>query len=141
MSKTLCHDENSNTVKGTCTICGEMINPLNQKREIMREKTVTAQTENKTSVLEATNKNQEGTVLFLQENTSIGRGGDNTIMIDDASVSKKHCSIIKKNEHWVIEDKKSMNGVYVNNKQIESQKLENNDCIQIGAYTFHYKEQ
>ena len=139
MSKIVCHDTKDTSNQGTCAICGSSLNVLAQKREIATE--TIKKTKNKTSVLIATNKNHEGTVIPLQSENTIGKSGKNTIMIEDVTVSKNHCNINEDNGDWTITDNGSMNGTCVNNKQIKSKKLENNDCIQIGTYTFHYKEQ
>ena len=49
-------------------------------------------------------------------------------------MSRKHASIERKNERWVIEDQGSLNGTFVNRERVESAALADGDEIQIGKY-------
>lgn len=80
---------------------------------------------------------EEGTLLLLRENISIGRREGNTIRLDDQYVSGNHAKILVKNREVIIEDLNSTNGVFVNDQRIKgSYKLRANDKIKIGTAIF-----
>lgn len=69
----------------------------------------------------------------------IGRAQDNEIIIEDDAVSGHHAIITvseseKKNQDKIysIEDLKSTNNTFVNNKEITRQELKDGDIIRIG---------
>ena len=63
----------------------------------------------------------------------IGRSRDNEMVLEDNSVSRRHAEIQRySNGKFVLFDLDSSNGVYVNEKKIKKQKLEENDIIEIG---------
>jgi pSer/pThr/pTyr-binding forkhead associated (FHA) protein len=73
------------------------------------------------------------------ERMSIGRRPDSEVFLDDVTVSRDHALLIRRNDHWYLDDCGSLNGTYVNRSRIESHKLEEGDEVQIGKYklTFH----
>jgi hypothetical protein len=73
------------------------------------------------------------------ERLSIGRRPDSEVFLDDVTVSRDHALLIRRGEHWYLDDCGSLNGTYVNRSRIESQGLEEGDEVQIGKYklTFH----
>jgi hypothetical protein len=73
------------------------------------------------------------------ERLSIGRRPDSEVFLDDVTVSRDHALLIRRAEHWYLDDCGSLNGTYVNRSRIESQRLEEGDEVQIGKYklTFH----
>jgi hypothetical protein len=80
---------------------------------------------------------EEGTLLLLRENLSIGRREGNTIRLEDQYVSGNHARILVKNKEVIIEDLNSTNGVFVNDQRINnSYKLRANDKIKIGTAIF-----
>lgn len=80
---------------------------------------------------------EEGTLLLLRENLSIGRREGNTIRLNDQYVSGNHAKILVKNREVIIEDLNSTNGVFVNDQRIKgSYKLRANDKIRIGTAIF-----
>ncbi len=74
-----------------------------------------------------------------QERLSIGRRPDSEVFLDDVTVSRDHALLIRRGDHWFLDDCGSLNGTYVNRSRIESQRLEEGDELQIGKYklTFH----
>src|SRR5262249_25685101 len=66
----------------------------------------------------------------------VGRAAGNAVRLDDASVSRVHCSIALRGDgRIVISDLDSANGTFVNVQVVntgEAQKLESGDAIQIG---------
>ena len=75
------------------------------------------------------------TVETDKEVITIGRNVKNDIQIDNLSVSKQHARIVKHQGKYFIEDMKSTNGTYLNEKKITKEKLANNDVITIGKHT------
>lgn len=51
-----------------------------------------------------------------RENIDIGRGADATIQLPQLSVSRKHGRLSLKNNHWILEDTRSSNGILLNQK-------------------------
>jgi pSer/pThr/pTyr-binding forkhead associated (FHA) protein len=73
------------------------------------------------------------------ERLSIGRRPDCEVFLDDITVSRDHALLIRRGEHWYLDDCGSLNGTYVNRSRIESHRLEEGDEVQVGKYklTFH----
>lgn len=67
--------------------------------------------------------------------TTIGRSPGNDIPIDNLAVSSFHAKIIQNSGVFVIEDLKSTNGTFVNNRRISQCQLNNNDQIVVGKHT------
>jgi pSer/pThr/pTyr-binding forkhead associated (FHA) protein len=63
---------------------------------------------------------------------TIGRHGENDIVLRDSSVSRHHACFIKEGEHLIVTDKGSKNGPIVNGLKVESVRLEDGDVIRIG---------
>lgn len=62
----------------------------------------------------------------------LGRGGQNEIRILDTEVSRVHASIQKVHENFVLTDRHSSNGTFVNGTAVRSHELADGDQIQIG---------
>ncbi|QQL44754.1 FHA domain-containing protein [Sulfuriroseicoccus oceanibius] len=62
----------------------------------------------------------------------IGRAPDNTIALDDASLSSHHCVITRKGDDFKIEDLDSTNGVELNGKEIDAHTLAHGDVVKMG---------
>ncbi len=75
------------------------------------------------------------TIETDKEIITIGRNVKNDIQIDNLSVSKQHARIVKRQGKYFIEDMKSTNGTYLNEKKIAKEKLANNDVITVGKHT------
>jgi len=82
------------------------------------------------------------------ETLRIGRAADNDVHIDDLAVSNEH-AIIEKNddEHfpghsvYSIRDLGSTNSTFVNDIQVSSKKLNNNDMLKIGWSAFKFVDE
>lgn len=69
--------------------------------------------------------------------TLIGRGSDNTIVMDSPGISRKHAAIMNQNGVYTIIDYGSMNGVYVNGKRVNrDERIAEKDMIQIANFLF-----
>lgn len=70
----------------------------------------------------------------------IGRHSDNDLTIRDASVSRQHAEIHRRrNGSFTITDLDSMNGVFVNQKKIDSETLADGDVIEIGDRSLRFR--
>src|ERR1019366_9231281 len=68
------------------------------------------------------------------ERLSIGRRPDSEVFLDDVTVSRDHALLIRRGDHWYLDDCGSLNGTYVNRSRIESHRLEEGDEVQVGKY-------
>ena len=69
----------------------------------------------------------------------VGRGGENAIVLDGDSVSRKHVHFEQRANTWWAVDDNSTNGTYVNDDQIvREQPLSNGDRIKVGPTIFKY---
>jgi hypothetical protein len=65
---------------------------------------------------------------------TIGRGQDNDITINDASVSRHHATIIQTSSGIIINDNGSSNGTFINGNRINQESvLKNNDILKLGS--------
>ncbi len=71
---------------------------------------------------------------------TIGRSPDNDVVIDDASVSRKHAVLVLKNGNRIIRDLESTNGTFVNGKRITSARISARDKIQLGSVLVSAKD-
>ena len=66
--------------------------------------------------------------------TRLGRHPDSEIMLDDITVSRRHASIERTDEGYVVTDAGSLNGTYVNQERIDRAVLHHGDELQIGKF-------
>lgn len=69
--------------------------------------------------------------------STIGRASDNTIVMKPPNFSRHHAGIYRRENHYMLVDYNSMNGVYVNGVRIHGQKeIHEKDMIQIAGSLF-----
>jgi pSer/pThr/pTyr-binding forkhead associated (FHA) protein len=71
---------------------------------------------------------------------TIGRMPDNVIVIDNPAVSGRHARVYREGNHYVLEDLKSTNGTFVNNKPIARHTLLEGDCVLVGKHTLLFTQ-
>lgn len=81
-------------------------------------------------------------ISLISATTTIGRQHDNDVVIDDASVSRRHASIIDTGSGYMVRDLVSTNGTFLNRQRIEGEKpLKHGDVIRAGGsdttFVFH----
>lgn len=72
---------------------------------------------------------------------TIGRNSENTISINNSTVSGKHCAITVDGDHYILRDLGSTNGTRVNSKEITEQTLKPKDLVQVGSVEFLFNSQ
>jgi pSer/pThr/pTyr-binding forkhead associated (FHA) protein len=80
-------------------------------------------------------------VVFEQGTTSIGRGSDNTIALDDTAVSNHHAKIVTLFHTSYIEDLDSTNGTLVNGKSVQKRTLHSGDVISVGNHQLLFQSE
>lgn len=83
-------------------------------------------------------------IISESQSLTIGRSTDKNswVIIDDQTISSKHCKIYIIDDSVYIDDLNSTNGTYINKKRIvQPTRLHNQDKIQLGAseYTITIK--
>jgi adenylate cyclase len=78
---------------------------------------------------------------LTKDTISIGRTPENDIELKDSLISRKHTSIVKKGDRYVVYDLGSSNGTFVNRERIEMKPLENGDVIRVGDSELQYVEE
>src|SRR5262250_3253533 len=84
----------------------------------------------------------EGTqAVELRAVNSLGRHPNNTIQLLDKIVSKEHCIIEQRGDHYVLRDLGSLNGTFINNERVRGEaNLKHGDEIALGATRGRFEE-
>jgi pSer/pThr/pTyr-binding forkhead associated (FHA) protein len=83
---------------------------------------------------------------ITEQGLTIGRSINNTIYLDDPSVSQQHakieCKALKDGAFiYFVHDLKSTNHTFVNNNRIETLPLTDQDLINIGTANFKFVDE
>lgn len=67
---------------------------------------------------------------------TIGRGPENDIILDFPQISYQHARLLKANGSWIIEDRNSSNGTYVNDRsqRVCQSEISGDDILYFGSY-------
>ncbi len=79
-------------------------------------------------------------LLSAHDEFTIGRGVDNHLVLEDSAVSRKHCTLTKKENTCLLKDLNSSNGTFVNAISVKEAILRHGDVIQIGKFIFELRE-
>ena len=83
----------------------------------------------------------EDMVLYaLSDLMHIGRSPSADIVLDDASVSRRHALVTRRGDATVIRDDRSLNGVTVNGVRVAEKQLADGDTIAVGHVAMRYIE-
>jgi pSer/pThr/pTyr-binding forkhead associated (FHA) protein len=79
-------------------------------------------------------------VARLGRVTRIGRRPSADVVLDDATVSRRHALVMERDGGLVIADDRSRNGLYVNGLRVTQARLRNGDEVQLGARVMRFLE-
>jgi pSer/pThr/pTyr-binding forkhead associated (FHA) protein len=89
--------------------------------------------------LQGTKGPTKGVEIELEEGENdVGRDPGLYLVIDDPSISRLHARLTVRTGKTSLVDMRSSNGVFVNNKRIESVELKSGDLIRFGNIEFKY---
>lgn len=66
---------------------------------------------------------------------TIGRLPDNMVVIDNPAVSGRHARVFREGNHYVLEDLRSTNGTFVNEKPVARHTLLEGDVVLVGKHS------
>jgi hypothetical protein len=90
-------------------------------------------------VLEGANGDFLGRRISLRPGRqTIGRRGDNDVVLEDLSVSASHAWIMNQRNEYVIMNTLSTNGTFVNGKRIHEATLRHGDRVRFGQVEFTF---
>lgn len=72
---------------------------------------------------------------------TFGRKSDNDVIIVSVSASRFHAEIVAENGAYILHDRGSRNGTFVNEQRVERHQLAPGDTIRIGDETFLFETQ
>jgi len=76
---------------------------------------------------------------LIDEAITIGRGADNTIAVNDPSISTHHAQLLLEGDTYRLKDLDSTNGTRVNGKPVTETVLQFDDRIRFGAAEAKYE--
>lgn len=71
-------------------------------------------------------------VLSGEQPLTVGRGQENGVVLDNDSVSRRHCRVERRRSNWYVVDLDSTNGTYVNDEQVTEYQMRRGDHVKIG---------
>lgn len=66
----------------------------------------------------------------------VGRHSQADIRLPLPDVSRQHCRLVQHDGQWHIFDLNSLNGIFVNGRQVRQATLRHGDTLRIGGFTF-----
>ena len=82
----------------------------------------------------------EGKVFdLLEERVTVGRALDNTIRMEDGTVSHHHAMFVLDGDGYRLRDLNSTNGTRVNSMRVTETKLTNGDQVRMGSVEMRYE--
>jgi len=74
----------------------------------------------------------DGRRFALADGLTIGRAGDNAVVLHDARASRRHATIVADGSGWSVEDLGSSNGTFVDGAQVRRSRLDRNQILTVG---------
>jgi len=68
-----------------------------------------------------------------------GKHAECDVVLSSAKVSRRHARLIEKNGGLAIEDLKSTNGTFVNDKRVSRHPLSDGDLVQVGETVMQFR--
>ena len=85
-------------------------------------------------------ESHQKTIYLLLEATTIGRDTSNSIVLCDATASRKHARVRFWQGSWMVEDLGSANGIIVNGERVQKTSIKPRNSFKIGETTFSLAE-
>lgn len=74
-------------------------------------------------------------VNLVRDDYSIGRSEENTVRLTERNISRHHAVLRRNGSGWLLEDKNSYNGCFVNGVRVSDvHRLDHGDLVQLGDY-------
>lgn len=90
-------------------------------------------------VIHAQNPAEQGRRYPLgEEDVTMGRDRDNTVVVPSESASRRHARIFASGGAHVLVDLESTNGTLLNGKAVAEQTLRDGDVIRVGSTVLRY---
>jgi phosphoserine phosphatase RsbU/P len=89
--------------------------------------------------LVAVDGNLVGRRFPLEAPCLVGRGPYNHVVLDDTRISRQHAKVSPEAGGHVVYDLNSANGTFVNDTAIKRHKLQPNDIVRFGPFTFRFE--
>lgn len=70
--------------------------------------------------------------LLSPERMRVGRSQDSELWLSDDGVSRRHATLVREGNHYLVEDEGSANGTFVGGVKITRHELKDGDVIQFG---------
>ena len=70
---------------------------------------------------------------------SLGRGPENSFVIEHSSVSSAHCQLTVSDSGVVIKDLGSINGTFINDEMVEQARLANGQAVRLGDVVLRFE--
>ena len=67
---------------------------------------------------------KEAEQAFKLDRTSVGRHERSDLRLVDGMVSRHHCLILREGERFLVKDRESRNGTWMNGRRIKKQKAD-----------------
>jgi adenylate cyclase len=80
-------------------------------------------------------------VPLTKDSVSIGRTPENDIELKDSLISRRHTTIVRRGDRYVVQDLGSSNGTYVNRERVETRVLDHGDVIRLGDAEITFLEE
>ena len=77
-------------------------------------------------------------ITCAAEQIRLGRSMTADVRLDDPTVSRRHAIVLRNGTQTRLIDDRSLNGVFVNGRRVQTTKLEDGDEIAIGRYSLHF---
>lgn len=78
---------------------------------------------------------------LVKDTITIGRTSENDVELKESLISRRHTSIVRKGDKYVVYDLGSSNGTFVNDERIDMKPLENGDVIRLGESEITYVDE
>jgi signal transduction histidine kinase len=75
-------------------------------------------------------------IALPPKRATIGRSAHNTIIIDAATVSRRHAVMITRKGNYYVKDMESQNGTFINDSKITISRVDHHDRITFGNQSF-----